>query len=84
MNKKSKVLNIIGKIYGGIFVIIYLMSAIFTWFINGWSEMISIYFNPFNVANIILVVIVLLPAIILFYLGNYFEEKENSEIKNNK
>jgi len=80
--KLSKLCNFIAIGWAILVVLLIIVSIIGMFlsepsFYHGWKRVVET-FSPFNIANFIVTVILLLPAIGAFKLKEYFEKKAES------
>ncbi len=83
LSKIFKIFTIIWVYFFGVVIILSIIGFFLTStsFIDGWQK-VSEIFSPFNIANLIVTIIFLSPALVSYTLYEYFEK--NIKNSNNK
>lgn len=81
----STLCRVLGHIWIGLFALVFVASIVGMFiaeptFYFGWKRVASTL-SPFNIANWLVTVILLLPAIGLYKASEYFKEKEETPNK---
>lgn len=79
MNVLQKILRILGYVWIYIFMLLVLASIGFEFYksasVWAWWKTMQEWFNPFNILNYIVTIIVLSPAMIFLFLADYLEKR---------